>query len=99
MAQPLPVALLLTQRGTGPRRCLTKSRHLPVASLNMGLAKWRRGLRMASRASMAMAGDKDRGPAGLCSANDGKVIGNEFLSSYGEVVRGLGGEPESLLRE
>lgn len=54
---------------------------------------------MASRASMAMADGKDRRPAGLCSANDGKVIGNEFLSSYAEVVRGLGGQPESLLLE
>src|ERR1700683_2293434 len=54
---------------------------------------------MTSRASMAMAGGRDRGHDGLCSASDGKVIGNEFLSSYAEVVRGLGGEPESLLRE
>ena len=39
------------------------------------------------------------GPARLCSADDGKVIGNEFLGSYREVVRGLGGEPDALLLE
>jgi len=48
---------------------------------------------------MQVAGGKARGPAGLLAADDGKVIGSEFLSCYEEVVRGLGGDPASLLLE
>src|ERR1700730_10991915 len=54
---------------------------------------------MATKASMGEAGGLGRFEAGLFFADDGKVIGNEFLSSFGEVVRGLGGDPDSLMLE
>jgi AraC-like DNA-binding protein len=54
---------------------------------------------MASKASMCETGGLGRLEVGLSSADDGKVIGSEFLSSFGEVVRGLGGDPDSLMLE
>ena len=54
---------------------------------------------MTTKALMRKADDEARGQPGLPVMDDGKVIGNEFLSSFGEVVRGLGGDPNSLLRE
>jgi AraC-like DNA-binding protein len=54
---------------------------------------------MATKASMVVANGQGRREAGKSSADDGKVIGNEFLSSFGQVVRGLGGDPDLLMLE
>jgi AraC-like DNA-binding protein len=62
----------------------------------MGLPEWR-GVNMATKAWMRETGGLGRCEFGLSRADDGKVIGNEFLSSFGEVVRGLGGDPSSLM--
>src|ERR1700722_14179960 len=60
----------------------------PAAGLNMGWLKWLGGSKMTSKASMCEAGGLGRLEVGLSFADDGKVIGSEFLSSFGEVVRG-----------
>jgi hypothetical protein len=54
---------------------------------------------MATKTSIREAGGLSRCEVGLSFRDDGKVIGNEFLSSFGEVVRGLSGDPNSLLQE
>lgn len=54
---------------------------------------------MATKALFGAAGGAGLGEAGFTAANDGKVIRNEFLGRFYPVVRGLGGDPDALLRE
>jgi AraC-like DNA-binding protein len=55
------------------------------------------GFKMASKA--LMGGGLGRCETGLSCADDGKVIRNQFLNSFGQVVRDLGGDPDALMRE
>jgi AraC-like DNA-binding protein len=54
---------------------------------------------MAIRASIGASDGPDRGDAVWSAADGGKLIRNEFLSSFGPVVCGLGGDPDALMRE
>jgi AraC-like DNA-binding protein len=65
----------------------------------MGWLEMAGGSMMTIKALTGAAGCAGRSEAGVSFADDGKVIRNEFLSSFGQVVRGLGGDPDSLMLE
>jgi AraC-like DNA-binding protein len=55
------------------------------------------GFTMLSRDSMLVEGPQVLGPMSLPAADDSKVIANEFLTSYWDLTRSLGGDPALLL--